>query len=194
MWSDDYCGGKEFSMILKFQEELLGREIVFDSLGNFIDGGVPAELLDVLVLHDSLQTHVFCDLPVHGYDCSDLLFGEQEDLEHEMVTLVGAAAQASLAHENEAGKQYCFESEDCAKQGIGRRIEVANGCRKSVYCDPTSEDDDVQHDEREAPRERRDRVAEALYMRAASEELLLVLGDDIDVFLDVILRHRYWLE
>ena len=149
-----------------------------------------AELLDIFVFGDLLQAHASGDLAVHAEDGGNLLFGEQENLEHQVVALVCAAAHAGLAHEDEAGEQNGFKGEDGAKQRKRGGVEVPDGSDgQRIDCDPCAKDDDMEQNEGEAAGEGRDGIGEALGGRAASQELLLVLGDEVDVLLDVVLRH-----
>src|SRR5664280_3023305 len=83
----------------------LGGKTLLNALGHLVDGGVLAELLDLFVLGDLWQADASGDLAVHAQDGGDLLFGEQEDLEHQVVALVGAAGHAGLAHPDEGGQQ-----------------------------------------------------------------------------------------
>ena len=66
--------------------------------------------------------------------------------------------------------------------------DVGDGER--VDRDPRGYADDVERDEDQAAGEGGDRVADALRARAPGEELQLVLGDEIDVFLDGVMQHR----
>ena len=61
--------------------------------------------------------------------------------------------------------------------------------RGEVPRDPGDEDDEIEGDEGQASDEGCDGVADALGVGALGEELLLVAGDEIDVFLDVGLGH-----
>jgi len=164
---------------------LLGGEAFADVLGHGIDGGLPAELLDGLVARDRLQAHALGDLTVDAEHSGDLFFGEQKDLKHQVVALFIAAAYAGLAHEDKAAEQDGFEREERAEQREGRGIEVPNADVQRVREHPGEEDEQMREDEAEAADAAGYPVAKALGAGAAVEKLLLVAGDEIDVFLNV---------
>jgi hypothetical protein len=58
-----------------------------------------------------------------------------------------------------------------------------------IHCNPASKNEQVNADESETPRETRYRIADSLRRCAPSEELDLLLGNEIDVFLNVIFWH-----
>ena len=111
------------------------RDDVFDGLDYIVDGGVAAEFLDIGAVCDVFEAGLPGDLTVHRDDGGQLLFCEEEDLQHEMVAFVGAPAETGLAHEDEAGKQDCLKSDDGGEKREGRWIEVME-VRKRVKRDP----------------------------------------------------------
>jgi hypothetical protein len=165
-----------------------GGEVFFDGLGYIFDGGVFAEFADLGGVGCAVQAEPVGDLAVHHEDGSDLFFGEEEDLEHQVVTLFGAPPAASLAHQDEAGGEDGFEGEDGTEEREGPGIEVVDA-RGEVPEDPGHGAEEIDRDEEQAADERGDGVADALGAGALGEELLLVAGDEVDVFLDVGLGH-----
>ncbi len=85
------------------QANLLGGEIFADGGGDFVDGGGLGELVDggggggVGRMDAEVRGDVADDSERGG----DFLFGEQQDLEFEVIAFVGAAAEAGLAQEHE---------------------------------------------------------------------------------------------
>ena len=75
-----------------------------------------AQLLDFLVVCDLLKANFSGDLPVDAEDRRDLFLCQEEDLEHEVVAFVGAAAHAGLTHQDDARQQDCFEGHDGAEK------------------------------------------------------------------------------
>ena len=141
-----------------------------------------------MIVGGAVEAELFGDLAVQAEGGGDLFFREQEDLEHQVVALFGAAAYAGLAHQDEAGGEDGFEREDGAEQREGRGVEAVEA-RGEVPEDPGEGAEEVHADEGEAADEGGDGVAEALGVGALGEELLLVAGDEVDVFLDVGLGH-----
>ena len=128
-------------------------------------------------------------MAVHAEDGGDFLFGEQKDLQHEVVAFVGAAAQAGLADEDEAGDEDGLHCNDGLEQAEGFGVEVV-GVGHQVEDDPCGEDAEVRGDEGETADELSDVVGEPLGGGALGEELLFVFGDEFDVSLEVSLGHR----
>jgi len=85
---------------------------------------------------------------VHAEDGGDLFFGEHEDLEHEVVALVGAAAEAGLADEDEAGGEDRLHGDDGLEESEGLGVEVV-GVGQAVEDDPGGEDAEMRADEGE---------------------------------------------
>ena len=136
-----------------------------------------------------MEAHFGGDVAVHAEDGGDLFFGEHEDLEHEVVALVGAAAEAGLADEDEAGGEDRLHGDDSLKEAEGLRIEVV-GLGQEVEDDPGGKDAEMRGDEGERADEAGDVVGETLGCGALSEELFLVLGDEFDLGFDVGHRGR----
>ncbi len=160
------------------------REGFLDGLGDIFDGGWFAEFADFGSVGGLVEADALGDLTVHFEDGGDLLFGEQEDLEHEVVAFVGTAAHARLAHEDKGGEDDRFEGDEGAEKGKGGGVEVGVA-REGVEEQPGDEEGDVGGDEAEAANERRDGVAEAFAGCALSEEVLLVFGNEVDMVLEV---------
>jgi len=147
------------------------------------------ELLDLFVSCDGGEADLGGDLAVHLDDGGELLFGEQEDLEHEVFALLRAAAEARLAHEDEAGEEDAFHGDEGGEEREGEGIEVGDGGDVAgVDEDPEEEYAEMEGDEGEAAGEACDGVAEALGGGAAGEELLLVLDDGFNVLLEMVGR------
>jgi hypothetical protein len=72
----------------------------------------------------------------HG---GDLLFGEQKDLQHQVIALIVAAAHAGLAHQDEAAEQDSLERKQRAEQGEGCGIEVGKPEAQRVHQHPGEE-------------------------------------------------------
>ena len=153
-------------------------------MGYVVDGGFLGEFANLGVVGFFVEAHLGGDVAVHAEDGGDLFFGEHEDLEHEVVALIGAAAEAGLADEDEAGGEDRFHSDDGLKEAEGFGVEVM-GLGQEVEDDPGGEDTDMRADEGERTDEGGDVVGEALGGGAAGEELFLVLGDEFDLGLDV---------
>ena len=171
-------------------ESLFGREFVFEGLGYVVDGGVLAELLELFVVGDALQADLSGDLAVHAEYGGDLFFCQEEDLQHEVIAFLGAAAHARLTHEDDARQQDGFECYEGAEKRVGWRIEVARvGERGCVEDHPAGEDRQVDADEEKAACEAGDGVAEAFGWGATNEEVLFVFRDKVDVLFDVALGH-----
>jgi hypothetical protein len=101
-----------------------------------------------------------------------------------------SSAHSGLAHEDEAGEEDGFEGEDGSKQRKGDGIKVPDSADgQSVHRNPGSHEKDVEEDKREVSGKGGNGIGDALGVGAALQELLLVFGDEIDVFLDVVLRH-----
>jgi len=169
---------------------LLGRQFVFDGLGYVVDGGVLAELLELLIVGDALQTDLSGDLAVHTEYGGHLFFCEEEDLKHEVIAFLGAAAHARLTHEDDAREQDGLERYEGAEKRKWWWIEVARvgegGC---VEDHPAGEDCQVDADEAQTACEAGDGVAEAFGWGATNEEVLFVFCDEVDVLFDVALGH-----
>jgi len=103
---------------------LLFGEAFFDGLGYVFDGGVLGELADFGVVGFFVEAHLGGDVTVHAEDGGDLFFGEEKDLEHEVIALVGAAAEAGLADEDEAGGEDGLHGDDGLKERVGPGVEV----------------------------------------------------------------------
>lgn len=161
-----------------------------DDLGYVFDGGVLAEFTEIGGVCNGVEAQFAGDLALYAQDGSDLLLGEEEDLEHEVVALVGTFAHAGLAHEDEAGKEEGFDGDEGAQERKGLWIEARDGSNlPGVDAEPEEEGAEVHQDKGETAGEGGNIVAEALGPGAGSEELLLVSGDDVDVFLNVVERH-----
>lgn len=106
-----------------------------------------------------------------------------------MFPLVGAAADARLSHQDEAGEQDCLKGNDGGQQGEWSGVEMATSGR-DVQPDPGGEDRHMSADEFQAARTARDQVAQPFRSCTPLEKLLLMLCDQINVLLDRILRHR----
>jgi len=171
------------------QKGLFIGEGFFDVLGYVVDRGFLGELANVGLVGFFAQAHLGGDVAVHAEDGCDLFFGEYEDLEHEVVALVGAAAEAGLADEDEAGGEDRLHGDDGLKKREGFGVEVM-GVGEAVEDDPGGEDAEMCEDEGERPDEGGDVVGEALGGGAAGEELFLVLGDELDLGLDVGHRRK----
>src|SRR6202789_1428085 len=89
-----------------------GGKTLLDGLSDLLDGCVLTEFFYLLVLHNFPQSECVGDLALHAENRGDLLFGEQQDLQHEVIPLVGAAAGAGLAHEDEAAEQDRLEGKN----------------------------------------------------------------------------------
>jgi hypothetical protein len=170
--------------------KLFGWQFVFEGLGYVVDGGVLAELLELLIVGDALETNLSGDLAVHTEYGGDLFFCQEEDLEHEVIAFLCAPAHARLTHEDDARQQDGFEGYECAEKREGRWIEVVRvgegGC---VEDHPGGEDCQVDADEAKTACEAGDGVAEAFGWGATNEEVLFVFRDEIDVLFDVALGH-----
>jgi hypothetical protein len=151
-------------------------------LNYIVDGGVTAEFLDVRAVCDVFESDLPGDLAVHRDDGGEFLFCEEEDLQHEMVAFVGAAAETGLTHEDEAGEQDCFKRDDGGEEREGRRIEVME-VWKRIECDPYGEENEMGEDESGVSGEGGDGVGNTLGPGSSLQELLFVPGDEIDVFL-----------
>jgi len=151
-------------------------------LNHIVDGGVVAEFLYVWTVCDVFEPDFPGNLTVHRNDCGEFLLCEQQDLKHEMVAFVGAAAKTRLAHEDKAGEQDCLKRDDGCKKREGRWIEVME-LRKSIERNPYSEENEMGEHESWVSGEGRDGVGNTLGAGSSLQELLLVLGDEIDVFL-----------
>lgn len=171
-------------------ESLVGRKFVFEGLGYVVDGGVLAELLEFLIVGDALQADLSGDLAVHTEDGGDLFFCQEEDLKHEVIAFLGAAAHARLTHEDDARQQDGFERYECAEKREGRWIEVVRvGGGRGVEDHPAGEDCQVDADEAQTASKAGDGVAEAFGWGATNEEVLFVFRDEVDVLFDVALGH-----
>jgi len=180
-------GGRRFG----FRGCLFLGEVLLDSLGDFVDGCFFAELFDVLIAGDGGKADLGGHLAVHADDGGDLLFGEEEDLQHEVVALVGAAGEARLAHEDEAGDQDGFERDAGAEQGEGRWVEARYAWdAEGIGEHPEEEDAKMHEHEAQTADESGDGVAGALVWGAAGEEFLLMFQDRVDVFLDLVGRFQ----
>jgi hypothetical protein len=171
-------------------QPLFGGQFVFYGLGYVVDGGVLAELLELLVVGDAVQADLSGDLAVHAEDGGDFFFCQEEDLQHEVVALLGTAAHAGLTHEDDARQQDCFQGYEGAEKREGRGIEVVRkgegGC---VEDHPAGKDCQVDTDEAKAACKAGDGVAEAFGWGTTNEEVLFVLCDEVDVLFDVALGH-----
>jgi hypothetical protein len=58
---------------------LSGRQFVLDGLGYVVDGGVLAQLLELLIVGDALQPYFSGDLAVHTEYGGDLFLCQEED-------------------------------------------------------------------------------------------------------------------
>jgi hypothetical protein len=169
---------------------LLGRQFVFEGLGYVVDGGVLAELLELLIVGDALQADLSGDLAVHTEYGGDLFFCEEENLKHEVIAFLGTPAHAGLTHEDDARQQDGFERYEGAEKREGRRIEVVRVGEGSCVEDyPGGEDCQVDGDKAKTACEAGDGVAEAFGWGATNEEVLFVFRDEVDVLFDVALGH-----
>src|SRR5580693_8207633 len=170
--------------------KLFGRQFVFDGLCYVVDGGVLAELLELLIVGDALQTDLSGNLAVHSEYGGDLFFCQEEDLKHEVIAFLGAPAHARLTHEDDARQQDGFERYEGAEKREWWWIEVARvGERGCVEDHPAGEDCQVDADEAKTACEAGDGVAEAFGWGATNEEVLFVFRDEVDVLFDVALGH-----
>jgi len=195
-----YLLGREDGSRLRFRpgpparvcqvRELFGWQFVFDGLCYVVDGGVLAELLELLIVGDALQPDLSGDLAVHPEYGGDLFFCQEQDLKHEVIAFFGAAAHARLTHEDNARQQDGFECYEGAEKGEGRWIEVVRvGGGSCVEDHPAGEDCQVDRDEAKTACEAGDGVAEAFGWSTTNEEVLFVFRDEVDVCFDVALGH-----
>ncbi len=167
---------------------LFGREFVFEGLGYVVDGGVLAELFELLVVGDAMQADLSGDLAVHAEYGGDLFFCQEEDLQHELLAFFGATAHARLTHEDDACQQDGLERYEGAEKREGRWIEVVRVGEGSCVEDyPAGEECQVNADEAKTACEAGDGVAEAFGWGATNEEVLFVFRNEVDMLFDVTL-------
>jgi hypothetical protein len=153
---------------------------------------VLAQLLDFFVGCDLLKTDFSSDLPVYAEYRRNFLLCQEEDLEHEVIAFVGAAAHAGLAHQDHARQQNRFKGYDGPEKRIRWWIEMMReGEGSGVEHHPSSEDCEMDADERKASCEAGDGVPQAFRCGAIRKEILFVFCNQVYVVLDVALGHAY---
>jgi hypothetical protein len=163
---------------------LVVGEGFFDGLRYFFDGGFLGEFSDIRGVGLAVEAKLGGDVAVHFEDGGDLFFGEDEDLKHEVISFVGAAAKAGLADKDEAGDEDGLHGDGGLEQGERTGVDVV-GVREGVEEYPEGEEEEVGGDEGEAADVAGDGVGEAFGGGALGKEVLLVAGDELDVGLNV---------
>ena len=105
-------------------ESLFVGDGFFDGLGDFVDVGFLGELADVGAVGFSVKTHFASHAALHVEGRGHFFFGEQKDLQHQVVALVGAATQAALPHQDKAGNEDRFHRNDGLQQREWYGVEV----------------------------------------------------------------------
>ena len=113
---------KPISVIL-----LVRRQSLLNCLGDFIDRGMLAQLLNFCVPRDAMQSNLLRNLSIQREHRCDLLFCKKKNLEDEVITLVSTPAYSCLPHKNEACDNNSLEPNECAKKRKRKRIEMRNG-------------------------------------------------------------------
>ena len=161
---------------------------VFDGLGDFVDVGVLGEFADVGVVGFGVKSHFAGHAALHVKGGGHFFFGEQEDLQHEVVTLFGAAGETVLADQDEAGCEDRLHRDDALEQREWTRVEVVMVV-DAVQRDPGGKEEQVRGDEGQASNPGGHGVGEAFGSGALGEELLFVFRNEVDLFLNVLLGH-----
>src|ERR1700691_5453734 len=108
-----------------------------------------------------------------------------------MISFVAPSAHARLPHKNEAAQKDRFEGEKGTEKRIRRWIEVPEARnRQGVRHDPSGKYKQMKDDEAQTAYVPGYRVAQPFRRSSFCKELLLVLCDQINVFLNMFLRHR----
>src|SRR3954451_11695608 len=103
-----------------------------------------------------------------------------------MLPLFGTAVHAVLPHQDETDEKDAFDLNQDGEQRKGKRIEDRHpAVRHRIEQQPGAEPDDMQQNKRETADKAADGVAELFDPRMAGLELLLLLSDGLDVFLNV---------
>jgi hypothetical protein len=153
-------------------------------LADFVDRRVLTELLEILVCRHLLQAQSRGKLSLYAEDGGDLTLRQNKDLEDEVISLIRSPAEAALTHHDEAGEKDGFNGHDTIEQWKGARVEVV-GCMRGVQDYPGANPADMGADEPQAADESTYPISDAFRTSAASQELLLVAGDELDLFTKV---------
>src|SRR5258708_3746872 len=97
---------------------------LLDDVCNLIDRGLLTELGNLSIIGNLMQTHALRETTLSTQIGRDFALCEQQELKHEVVALFRPAADARLAHENEAGYQDRLKGKDGVDQRKREGIEV----------------------------------------------------------------------
>lgn len=186
------------TFILRFRDEIpckadqarlpisldLWCQLLLNILSEVVDGSIPAELFDLLAVLNLTQACPDGNLLVDTNQRSHLFLCEEKDLQHQVVSFRGASAKAPLSHKNEARKENALDCHNGPEKRKGHRIEVPDPPHlQCVYEDPRREQNHMNSHKTEVADDRGCKVSHALREGSSLKELLLVLGDCLDVFL-----------
>src|ERR1700733_6786233 len=122
----------------------------------------------------------------------NFFFGQQIDLQIEVIAMFSTAHHAVLAHDDKAGKNDCFNSNNHSEQRKRPGIKWSQaGDAAGIYYEPRSHKCKMEHYKGNASREGSDAISETLRHRPAFESLFLLLHNRIYVSFGVsgMFRH-----
>lgn len=76
----------------EYDSKLALEEVIFDRLRYFIYGSGPFRFFDFLVHRYAGQSELRCNFAIHPNDCSNFPFCKEENLKHQVVSLVGSSS------------------------------------------------------------------------------------------------------
>ena len=170
---------------------LLRGQTVPNRLGNRVDRRLLTELRDLLVRGDSMQPHPLSHLAFHSKDRGNFSFGQEENLQHKMFSLLGPPTHSRLSHQDKARREDRFKCEYEVEKWKRGGIEVKEQpLRKHIPSDPSRDNRHVERYVTEASDKRGYPVAEPFGKSALGEEFLFVFGNEINVRLEMTMLGR----
>jgi len=98
----------------------------------------------------SPESYSLRDLWIDLYDHGNFALGQQQNLEHKVISFVSPLGEPRLSHEDETCKQDCFKSHDRIEQGKRCRVEVRHRSdAPCIYEHPNDEENKIDKNESE---------------------------------------------
>ncbi len=156
---------------------LITRELFFEVVCDFVNRGVLTQLSDFGIVGDACESKLAGHFALHAEGSGDFFFSEQQDLQNQVISLVGTTAEALLAHHDKAREEDGFHGDDGIEERAWKWIEMPNapdsGC---IEHQPGSEPGSVHQHECQTSDRCTNPVSDTLGKGSLFKELLFMPG------------------
>ena len=140
------------------------RAVAWTFFRDALDGGDVGHLFQLLIVLGDSDFHLLTDGDQKLEGFGDLFFGEEVDLQVEVIADIAAALHAVLFHEDEGTEEDAFDGDDHGEEDEGIGIEAWDFMNQAgVDEEPGGKPEDVDGDEAHAAGEAADDVGDAVH-------------------------------